>query len=206
MGDKQEPTLSRNLARAILRALGWKLEVTLPDTKKYVLIGAPHTSNWDFVFMLLFRSAIGINPRWIGKDTFFRWPFGGLWKRLGGIPVNRRSRNNFVDQMVATFQEHDELILVIAPEGTRSKTRYWKSGFYYITLGAGVPIVMGFLDYARKVGGIGPALMPTGDIQADFVTIREFYADKTGKYPREQSEVRLRDAIRDEPQTVRDNR
>jgi len=206
MGDKQEPTLSRNLAQAILRALGWKLEVTRPDTKKYVLIGAPHTSNWDFVFMLLFRSAIGINPLWIGKDTFFRWPFGGLWKRLGGIPVNRRSRNNFVDQMVATFQEHDELILVIAPEGTRSKTRYWKSGFYYITLGAGVPIVMGFLDYARKVGGIGPALMPTGDIQADFVTIREFYADKIGKYPREQSEVRLRDAIRDEPQTVRDNR
>jgi len=199
MSDKQEPTLSHNLALAILRALGWKLEVTLPDTKKYVLIGAPHTSNWDFVYMLLFRSAIGIKPRWIGKDTFFRWPFGGLWRRLGGIPVNRRSRNSFVDQMVATFQEHDKLILVIAPEGTRSKTRYWKSGFYYIALGAGVPIVMGFLDYARKVGGIGPALMPVGDIQADFVTIREFYADKTGKHPREQGEVRLYDAISDKP-------
>jgi len=199
MSDKQEPTLSRNFAQVILRALGWKLEATLPDTKKYVLIGAPHTSNWDFVYMLLFRSAIGINPHWVGKDTFFRWPFGGLWKRLGGIPVNRRSRNSFVDQMVATFQEHDELILVIAPEGTRSKTRYWKSGFYYIALGAGVPIVMGFLDYARKVGGIGSALMPTGDIQADFITLREFYADKTGKHPREQGEIRLRDTISDVP-------
>ena len=200
MSDKQEPTLSHNLALAILHALGWKLEVTLPDTKKYVLIGAPHTSNWDFVYMLLFRSAIGIHPRWIGKDTFFCWPFGGLWKRLGGIPVNRRSRHSFVDQMVATFQEHDELILVIAPEGTRSKTRYWKSGFYYIALGAGVPIVMGFVDYARKVGGIGPTLMPTGDIQADFAALREFYADKTGKHPREQGEVRLRNAISDELQ------
>ena len=199
MSDKQEPTLSRNFAQVILRALGWKLEATLPDTKKYVLIGAPHTSNWDFVYMLLFRSAIGINPHWVGKDTFFRWPFGGLWKRLGGIPVNRRSRNSFVDQMVATFQEHDELVLVIAPEGTRSKTRYWKSGFYYIALGAGVLIVMGFLDYARKVGGIGPALMPTGDIQADFITLREFYADKTGKHPREQGEIRLRDTISDVP-------
>ena len=199
MSDKQEPTLSRNFAQVILRALGWKLEATLPDTKKYVLIGAPHTSNWDFVYMLLFRSAIGINPHWVGKDTFFRWPFGGLWKRLGGIPVNRRSRNSFVDQMVTTFQEHDELILVIAPEGTRSKTRYWKSGFYYIALGAGVPIVMGFLDYARKVGGIGSALMPTGDIQADFITLREFYADKTGKHPREQGEIRLRDTISDMP-------
>ena len=199
MSDKQEPTLSRNFAQVILRALGWKLEATLPDTKKYVLIGAPHTSNWDFVYMLLFRSAIGINPHWVGKDTFFRWPFGGLWERLGGIPVNRRSRNSFVDQMVATFQEHDELILVIAPEGTRSKTRYWKSGFYYIALGAGVPIVMGFLDYARKVGGIGSALMPTGDIQADFITLREFYADKTGKHPREQGEIRLRDTISDVP-------
>jgi 1-acyl-sn-glycerol-3-phosphate acyltransferase len=190
-------TLSQTLALGILRIMGWQIEATLPDAKKYVLIGAPHTSNWDFVFMLLFRSALGINPHWAGKDTFFRWPWGGLWKKIGGIPVNRRSRNNFVDQMVAAFQEHDELILVIAPEGTRSQTQYWKSGFYYIALGAGVPIVLAFADYRRKMLGIGPSLMPTGDVQADMVSIREFYADKTGKHPHKQGRIEIRETISD---------
>ena len=185
--------LGQTFSRANLRILGWRVEANLPEGKKYVLIGAPHTSNWDFIYMLLMRGAIDLRPHWAGKDTMFRWPVAGLWKELGGIPVDRRSRRNFVDQMVAAFLEHDEFILVIAPEGTRSKVGYWKSGFYYIALGAGVPIVLGFLDFARKVGGLGPAVVPTGDIRADFVAIREFYADKAGKYPREQGEIKLRD-------------
>src|SRR3989304_3143146 len=158
MNDKR--TLSKTFAHAILRALGWRVQVTLPGTNKYVLIGAPHTSNWDFVYMLLFKVATGLSPHWVGKDSMFRWPWGELWKKIGGIPVNRRSRNNFVDQMVEAFRQRDEMILVISPEGTRSKGGYWKSGFYYIALGAGVPIVLGFLDFGRKVGGIGPAIMP----------------------------------------------
>jgi 1-acyl-sn-glycerol-3-phosphate acyltransferase len=187
-------TLTQTLAGAILRVMGWKIEVTLPDANKYVLIAAPHTSNWDFPLMLLFRGALGIHPRWAGKDTFFRGPFGGLLKKIGGIPVNRRVRTNFVDQMVTAFRQSKDMILVIAPEGTRSLVGYWKSGFYYIALGAGVPIAMGFLDYRRKVGGIGPTFVPTGDLQADFVAIREFYAGILGQHPRQQGGIKLKDA------------
>ena len=186
-------TFSQKLARAILRLVGWRVEDKLPDGKKYVLIGAPHTSNWDFVFMLLFRDALGIKAHWTAKDTFFRGPWGALLKKIGGIPVNRRSRHNFVDQIVAAFRQAEEMILVIAPEGTRSMTGYWKSGFYYMALGAGVPIALGFLDYARKVGGVSATLVPTGDIQADFTAIREFYTGIAGKNPRLQGEIKLRD-------------
>lgn len=187
-------TLSQKLARAILRLVGWRVEDRLPDSKKYVLIGAPHTSNWDFFFMLLFRAALGIQAHWAAKDSFFRGPWGALLKRMGGIPVNRRSRNNFVDQIVAAFRQCEEMILVIAPEGTRSMVGYWKSGFYHMALGAGVPIALGFLDYGRRVGGVGATLMPTGDIQADFAVIRQFYTGIAGRHPHRQGEIKLRDA------------
>jgi 1-acyl-sn-glycerol-3-phosphate acyltransferase len=186
-------TSSQKLARAILRLVGWRVEDKLPDSQKYVLLAAPHTSNWDFVFMLLFRAALGIKAHWAAKDTFFRGPWGALLKKIGGIPVNRRSRNNFVDQIVAAFRQCEEMILVIAPEGTRSMVGYWKSGFYYMAMGAGAPIAMGFLDYGRQVGGVGATLMPTGDIQADFAVIREFYTGIAGKHPRLQGEIKLRE-------------
>jgi len=194
MNDKQRYTLSQSFARAVLRLFGWRVEDHRPEGKKYVLIGAPHTSNWDFIYMLLFRTALGLRVHWAAKDTFFRGPWGALWKKMGGLPVNRRSRNNFVDQIVAAFQQCEEMILVIAPEGTRSMAGYWKSGFYYIAVGAGVPIALGFLDYGRKVGGIGPSFCPTGDIYADFAAIREFYTGIAGKHPRRQGEIKLRDA------------
>ena len=180
------------ISRAILRLFGWKVVATLPETHKYVLIGAPHTTNWDFALMLLLKSAIGLQVHWIGKHSLFRWPLGWLMRRLGGVPVDRRSPHKYVDQIVDAFRQRDEMVLVIAPEGTRKKTEYWKSGFYYIALGAGVPIALGFADYARKVGGIGPTIMPTGDIEADLARIRAFYADKTGKHPENQGEIRVR--------------
>lgn len=180
------------ISRAILRLLGWKVEATLPDTRKYVLIGAPHTSNWDFALMLLLKSAIGLKVHWIGKHSLFRWPRGWLMRQLGGIPVDRRFPHKYVDQIVAAFRQRDEMILVVAPEGTRKWTEYWKSGFYYIALGAGVPIAMGFADYPRKVGGIGASFMPTGDIAADIARIRAFYADKQGLHPENQGEIRVR--------------
>jgi 1-acyl-sn-glycerol-3-phosphate acyltransferase len=186
-------TFSQKLARAILRLVGWRVEATLPDARKYIVIGAPHTSSWDLPLTILVRNALGINLHWIAKDTAFRWPFGGLMKGLGGIPVNRRSRNNFVDQIVALLQKQADLIIAIAPEGTRSMVGYWRSGFYHMALGAGVPIAMGFLDYRRKVGGIGPSVYPTGDIQADFVAIREFYTGIIGRHPHRQGEIKLRD-------------
>ena len=193
MNDKQSYALSQSFARAVLRLFGWRVEAKLPDARKYIVIGAPHTSNWDLPLTLLVRNAIGLKLHWIAKDTAFRWPLGGLMKGLGGIPVNRRSRNNFVDQIVELFQKHADLIIAIAPEGTRSMVGYWRSGFYHMAVGAGVPIAMGFLDYGRKVGGIGPSFYPTGDIQADFIAIREFYAGIVGRHPHRQGEIKLRD-------------
>jgi 1-acyl-sn-glycerol-3-phosphate acyltransferase len=189
----QKPiSLSQFLARSVLRAISWKLDVTLPTNQKYVIIGAPHTSNMDFIFMLLLKYATGLKLHWIGKHTLFNAPFGGLMRRLGGIPVDRRSKNNFVDKVVNQINQQDEIVVAVAPEGTRSKSKYWRTGFYYIALGASIPIALGFIDYKDKIVGIGPSFYPTGDIQADFDKIKMFYASKTGKYPHLQGPMELR--------------
>jgi 1-acyl-sn-glycerol-3-phosphate acyltransferase len=185
-------SLSQTLAHSFLNILGWKVEANLPPTSKYVMIGAHHTSNIDFPLTLLVTSAMGIKLNWIGKDSLFRRPFGGLMRSLGGIPVDRFTHNKFVDQMIAAFHKHPEFVVAISPEGTRKKTDYWRTGFYYIALGAKVPIALSYLDYRRKVGGIGTSLMPSGDIQADMDQIREFYVDVTGKFPHQQGEVQIR--------------
>lgn len=183
--------LSRTLANLILHLRSWRVEVDPPAAPKYMLIGAPHTSNWDFFYFLLMVYASGLKLNFVGKDSLFRWPLGMLMRRLGGIPVNRRSNNNFVAQMVEVYKQRDQLVITIAPEGTRGKTDYWRTGFYYIALGAGVPIALGYIDYRHKVVGIGPTITPTGDLHADFVRIREFYAQKTGRYPQLQGEIKL---------------
>jgi len=180
---------TQSLARVILRLLSWRLEVTPPPASKYVLVGAPHTSGWDLLFFLLMAHGAGIKVNWVGKDTLFRWPVGGLLRWLGGIPVNRHARTNFVQQIVDVFNRLEELVITIAPEGTRGRAAKWKTGFYYIALGARVPIVLGFIDYREKIIGIGPSMMPTGDIQADFVHIKEFYSGKTGRQPEQQGEI-----------------
>lgn len=150
---------------------------------KLVVIAAPHTTNWDLPIMLAVAIYYRVRLRWMGKDSLFKGPFGWLMHALGGIPVDRSKSNNAVAQMVARYNEADALLVAIPPEGTRAKTRYWKTGFYHIANGAGVPIALGFLDYARKVGGIGSVLQPTGDYDADLERIKEFYADVKGKYP-----------------------
>lgn len=180
---------ARAFSRFILRLIGWRTHVIPPHTSRYVLIGAPHTSNWDFAIALLFISAEDVPMRIMGKDNLFRWPLGIFMRSLGLLPVNRRERTNLVDQVAAKFAEHEDLIIGIAPEGTRKKTFEWRTGFYYIALKAKVPIVMAYLDYKNKVCGLGPGLMPTGDIQADFKIIRDFYAGIVGKHPENQSEI-----------------
>lgn len=182
------------LSRGILRLITWKLDVRLPPDPKYVLIGAPHTSAWDFLFTMLLITATGLKFNWIGKDSLFRGPMGLIVRGLGGIEVNRRQRSNFVDQIVKVFSRHEHLVVAIAPEGTRDKADYWKTGFYYIALGANVPVALGFIDFEKKTVGIGPHFYPSGDIHADFERhIRPFYADKKGMYPQKQGAVRLRD-------------
>jgi 1-acyl-sn-glycerol-3-phosphate acyltransferase len=192
--DSLSPThsIAQVVAQTILRLLGWKIEARLPQARKFVLVGAPHTSNWDFILMLLIMNALGLQLNWVGKDSLFNGSFGSLMRRLGGIPVDRSARNGFVDQMVAEFERREAMILVIAPEGTRGKSKYWKTGFYYIAQGARVPIALGYVDYAQKIGGIGASLQPNGDIQADMLPIARFYAEITGKHPQLQGEIRIR--------------
>jgi 1-acyl-sn-glycerol-3-phosphate acyltransferase len=147
-----------------------------------VLIAAPHTSNWDLPYTLMVAFVLRLNIYWMGKEQLFKPPFGGIMRWLGGIPVNRQSANNLVAAAVESIKAADgPLQLVVPPEGTRSKVRYWKSGFYYIAAGAGVPIVLAFMDYERKISGLGPVFYPTGDLQADMLRIQAFYAPYSGK-------------------------
>jgi len=162
---------------------GWKVEGAAPDVDKFVVIAAPHTSNWDLLFMLGVAYKFRVRLRWMGKDSLFKPPFGWLMKAMGGIPIDRSKANNVVSQMVDIYAAADELAVAIPPEGTRAKARIWKTGFYNIAHGAGVPIAFGFLDYSRKVGGIGGVFTTTGDYDRDLEEIKAFYAPITGKYP-----------------------
>lgn len=169
------------ISRVFLKTIGWHVEGIGPDIKKYVLVAAPHTSNWDFPMTLAVASALELKIHWLGKATMFCWPFRTAMLWLGGIPVNRDQANNIVGQSIQAFQKMDELIMLIAPEGTRKKVNYWKTGFYRIAQGANVPIVLAFMDYRRKAGGIGPTFYPTGNMEEDMLYIKAFYANITGK-------------------------
>ena len=170
-------------SRIILGLTGWHAEGQLPPIPKFVLVGAPHTSNWDLPYTLLIAFALRAHIHWMGKEAIFSRPFKGLFKWLGGIPVRRSQSHNLVAQSIQQFNRNENLILTIAPAGTRKCVIRWKTGFYHIAAGAGVPIVLGFLDYRRKAGGIGPIVYPTGDMAADMETIQAFYDGVTGKHP-----------------------
>lgn len=153
----------------------------------------PHTSNWDFPFTLAVAYYHDVDIRWLGKKQMFNFPFGWFFRALGGIPVDRTKATGLVDSVVATIESYDELLVVIPPEGTRGQSGRWKSGFYWVAVKANVPIVLSFLDYSRKVGGIGTVFPPSGDLEADFVKIRDFYDGVRGKYPEKQVAISLLD-------------
>jgi 1-acyl-sn-glycerol-3-phosphate acyltransferase len=181
------------VGRAYLRAIGWTTEGELPTDPKAVLIAAPHTSNWDLAHMLAVAWVFRLRLRWLGKHTIFKGAAGPVMRWLGGIPVDRRSPHGVVQQVVDHFADTDTIVLAIAPPGTRKRTKNWKSGFYHIAAQAQVPILCGFLDFGRRVGGVGPAIMPSGDVQRDMDRIREFYAGMEGKFPDFQAEILLKD-------------
>ena len=185
--------LRRLVARTFLSLTGWKPDGLRPEADRFVLIAAPHTTNWDFPYLLAFAAHFDVEISWMGKDTLFRWPFGRIMRALGGVPVRRSKRENLVSAMARTFEDHPRLGLVVPAEGTRSHVDYWKSGFYHIAMTARVPIVMSYLDYSRKVGGFGPAFSPTGDVKKDMGAIRAFYEDRKGKYPERFGRIRLRE-------------
>jgi 1-acyl-sn-glycerol-3-phosphate acyltransferase len=185
----QKLTFSQRLARAILKMIGWELAGSFPDLPKYVLVGAPHTSNWDFPLAMLLMFGSGVRFNWIGKNSLFRWPLGSFFRRMGGIPVRRESTTNFVGQIVEAFERSTRLIIAIAPEGTRSMVTRWKTGFYYMAVGAQVPLVLGFVDYGRRQVGVGPVIYPSSNIEETFAQLRAFYTDKTGKYPDKHGQI-----------------
>lgn len=189
----------RFIAQIILRSFGWKTELSVSQPDRCVLIGAPHTTNWDFPLTMLALSCMGIRFNWVAKHTLFKWPFGVLFRAIGGIPVDRRAGTPFLMNAIDLFAERSKFILAIAPEGTRSKTQYWKTGFYTIAEKASVPIALGFIDYAKKHIGIGEIITPTGDIARDFEAIQEFYKDKKGKIEENQGEIRIKISKRKKP-------
>ena len=162
---------------------GWTISGTLPPDRKFVIMGASHTSNWDFLVFLGAVHAVGRQIRYVGKHSLFRWPIGGFMRALGGVPVDRSARQDLVSQIVAQFEAHDDFILVVAPEGTRSFTTRWKSGFYQIALKAGVPIVAAGPDYPTKRGVFGPVIRPTGNYSEDMKPAFAFFRTITPKHP-----------------------
>lgn len=171
------------LGRTVLRCMGWRLEGELPPLDKFVVIGAHHTSNWDFVIFIALKFVLRLNARWFGKHSIFRWPFAGVMQRWGGIPIQRHLSLNMVEQAIERFQNSAEFILVLSPEGTRKRVERWKMGFYHIALGAGVPIVPGALDYAQRRVVIGQPFYPTGDAEADLRVLLAFFRPYVPKRP-----------------------
>jgi 1-acyl-sn-glycerol-3-phosphate acyltransferase len=179
-------------SKTILKLVGWRVDVKLPEEKKFVLIGAPHTSNWDLPLALLCFGSVKTGMNWVGKKQLFIGPMGYILRRMGGIPVDRAVRSGFIEQIAQQFACREEMILSLAPEGTRSKTEYWKTGFYYIALAAKVPICLAYADYENRTIGFGKMIQPTGDINKDFALIKDFYQPIKGKYPKNQGPIRIK--------------
>jgi len=162
----------------------WKVRGGVPSgIKKCVLIAAPHTSNWDFLYGSFAWKLFGLDVKYLAKASLFRFPFGIFFRALGGIPVDRTKHNNLVDAMVELVNSKDEIVVLMTPEGTRKKVDKWKTGFYHLALKANIPIVLGKINYKLKEAFIGKSFIPSGDIEKDFEIIREFYKDVVGRNP-----------------------
>ena len=191
--------MHKSFAALMLKLIGWQVSFTLPPCDKYVLVGAPHTSNWDFPLGLLAMWAVGLRFNWVGKHTLFKGPMGPIMRGLGGIPVDRSGGTGFVKRIIDIFESRDQFVLAIAPEGTRSRTDCWKAGFYHIAVATGVPVALGFIDYPHRRIGIDRLFEPSGDIEADFTILRDYYRDKIGKRPDKQGPVRIKGTTGDQP-------
>ena len=178
--------LLRFLSNSIMRLIGWKVEVTLPNLPKYLIIGAPHTSNWDFLLFLATIFHLKVDARYMGKAELFRGPFGWFFYWCGGIPVDRKKSQGLVEQMVEACNNSDKFILTIAPEGTRHKVKEWKRGFYHIAKGAGIPIIMAKVDGKKKAMCVGEVFHLTEDMEADMLAIQDAFKGMVGINPRKK--------------------
>jgi 1-acyl-sn-glycerol-3-phosphate acyltransferase len=194
-GGDSTRKLKRAIALGVLRLCGWRLTGGKPEHKRYIVLGAPHTSSWDFFFIFLIAWGNGVDFRWVGKKELFQLPHGWFFRVVGGIPVDRARSSNMVDALAAVFQANEELIILIPPEGTRRRVSKWKTGFYYTAMQAGIPFVLGYIDFRRKEAGLGPIVFPTGDYEADLRPVYEFYEGITPRHP-ERYESPLRSGER----------
>jgi len=183
----EAPGLAARAVRRLLIALyrygGWTSVGTVPEPQRFVLIAVPHTSNWDFPNFLGVTHALGIRTHFMAKASLFHWPMGRFMRQVGGVRLDRAKARDTVQQMVDEFARREAFVLTIAPEGTRGAVSKWRTGFYQIALGAGVPIVCGFMDYATRTSGLGPVIVPTGDYEADMAPAFAFYRNIQGKHP-----------------------
>ncbi|CAM2010705.1 lysophospholipid acyltransferase family protein [Acanthopleuribacter pedis] len=195
-GPKLWLFLRRTMGQFYLKLAGFKVVGEVPDVDKHITLAVPHTTNWDMPHMLFYCFATEQEISFMMKASVFRPPFGRLFRALGGIPIDRSKKNNMVDQVAEQFAKHETLNVVIPPSGTRRRGDYWRTGFYYIALAAKVPIICGFLDWGHKEVGYGRVIIPSGDIEADFELIREFYESRgvKGKFPEKQSTIKPRPA------------
>jgi 1-acyl-sn-glycerol-3-phosphate acyltransferase len=179
------------LATRILGLLGWRGEMAPLPGPKGIIVVYPHTSNWDFLIGYLYKLSTGLPLSWVGKDSLFRWPVGGLLRRMNGIPANRREHTGLIGQLQREFERRDWMWLAIAPEGTRGHVPHWKSGFYRLALAAGVPVGLAFIDWRTKVVGIRAYVTVTGNREADMARIRQAYVGMVGKHPELAGEIQL---------------
>lgn len=179
------------IARTVLRVTRWKLVGEVPE--RGILVGAPHTSNWDWVAMILIAWSSGVQPQVLIKQSFFKGPVGTLLRATGGIPLDRANPGATIRALLEEAEGSDSFLLVIAAEGTRSKGEFWKAGFYRISQQTGLPVTLGFVDGPTRTLGMGPTFQPSGDLTADMDRVREFYRDKQGIRPENRTEPRLRE-------------
>lgn len=177
------------MCRLVLRAARWTVTGEAPSSG--VLVGAPHTSNWDFILLLLVMGSVGVSPLVMIKRELFRGPLGWFLRKTGGVPVDRRHPVGLVRELTRRFAAGESFLLVIAPEGMRRASHGWKSGFYRIATLGKMPITLAYIDGPTRTAGFGPAVVPSGDITADMDVIRAFYADKHGLRPAWRTEPRL---------------
>lgn len=171
------------IAFVLRKLLGWKKVGTKPDFPQFIVILAFHTSNWDVFYGILLAFAFNIDIYFMAKSQLFRFPFAPLVRFLGGIPIDRSTSHNTVEATIEMYKKHKNFAIALAPEGTRKKVEKWKTGFYHIAVGANVPIILAFLDYKTKSGGVGKVLYPTGNMKADFQEIKNFYQKVNARYP-----------------------
>jgi 1-acyl-sn-glycerol-3-phosphate acyltransferase len=189
--------LLNRAAILVFRLIGWKAEGSFPPLSRFVIIAAPHTSYWDAFFMIGVACIYNVRFSWMVKDSAMFFPLGAIIRYFGGVPIDRSTRRDVVGQAVDRFHSSETFYLAVSPEGTRDYCDHWKTGFYYIAMEARVPIVFGYVDFARKVAGVGPVFQPTGDIEADFQAFERFYAGVTPRYPECRGRVVPRARVRD---------